>query len=143
MNVTRRIFLEQAAAAVGALALARLAAGCGTPVDGSVTPVGGVATLTFAQCPQLQTVGDGVVVDAGPSRILVVRVSAGDATALSAICTHQGCTVSYTGGNVPIECGCHGSQFQLDGSVVRGPAGRALAEYPATVGADAVAVTIA
>jgi cytochrome b6-f complex iron-sulfur subunit len=139
---SRRTFLEQLAGAAGGFALARLASGCGTPVDGSVTPVGGVATLSFTQFPQLQTVGDSVIVDAGSTRLLVVRISSTAATALSATCTHQSCTVSYQGGNVPIECGCHGSQFQLDGSVLRGPARRALALYPAALDASGVAVTL-
>jgi Rieske Fe-S protein len=141
-QAARRTFLEQIAGAAGAFALARLASGCGTPVDGSVTPMGGIATLSFAQFPQLQTVGDSVIVDAGSIRLLVVRISSTAATALSAICTHQQCTVSYVGGNVPIECGCHGSQFQLDSSVVHGPANRALKLYSAALDPGGVNVTL-
>jgi Rieske Fe-S protein len=45
--------------------------------------------------------------------------------ALDAICTHLGCTVDYDG-SVEYSCRCHGSRFAEDGSVLQGPATRAL-----------------
>ena len=47
--------------------------------------------------------------------------------ALSAVCTHLGCIVkpSATG----FDCPCHGSKFARDGSVLRGPAPKALARF--------------
>lgn len=45
--------------------------------------------------------------------------------AISTVCTHLGCIVKpMTGG---FECPCHGSKFKTDGSVLRGPAPKALA----------------
>jgi cytochrome b6-f complex iron-sulfur subunit len=45
-------------------------------------------------------------------------------TALSLVCTHLGCTVeSQTDG---FACPCHGSRFDLQGNVKRGPASRPL-----------------
>jgi Rieske Fe-S protein len=44
--------------------------------------------------------------------------------AMTLICTHEGCDIA-TDGTVSasgIECGCHGSEFDLNGDVVRGPA---------------------
>ncbi|GFO61918.1 cytochrome b6 [Geomonas silvestris] len=40
--------------------------------------------------------------------------------ALSLICTHLGCTVNVTPGD--IVCPCHGSSFDRDGRVLKGPA---------------------
>lgn len=48
--------------------------------------------------------------------------------AVSLACTHLACDIGYDG-NVSwdgIECPCHGSRFDRDGRVVRGPAVRAL-----------------
>jgi cytochrome b6-f complex iron-sulfur subunit len=44
--------------------------------------------------------------------------------AVSTICTHLGCIVRP--GPDGFECPCHGSRFALDGTVVKGPAPRAL-----------------
>lgn len=47
--------------------------------------------------------------------------------AVSAVCTHLGCTVQRTAEG--FECPCHGSCFADDGSVVSGPAPTSLAWY--------------
>lgn len=47
--------------------------------------------------------------------------------AVSAVCTHLGCTIQRT--TEGFECPCHGSCFSEDGKVVSGPAPRALAWY--------------
>ena len=40
--------------------------------------------------------------------------------AISAVCTHLGCTVNFT--DHRFECPCHGSQYTASGYVLRGPA---------------------
>jgi thiosulfate dehydrogenase [quinone] large subunit len=61
----------------------------------------------------------------GSSDILV-RGTDGKLTALSAICTHAGCTVGYQNGQ--IACPCHGATYDATtGQVTGGPAPRALA----------------
>jgi len=40
--------------------------------------------------------------------------------AFSLVCTHLGCTVEEDGDN--FSCPCHGSQFDQDGDVLKGPA---------------------
>ncbi|MEO9223610.1 MAG: Rieske (2Fe-2S) protein [Acidimicrobiales bacterium] len=52
----------------------------------------------------------------------VCQPSAGSFTALSAICTHQGCSVLWQQSAQHFQCPCHGARFGLDGSVQRGPA---------------------
>ncbi|MCU1278780.1 MAG: Rieske Fe-S protein [bacterium] len=138
-EISRRSFLEAAAAAgCGALLLG----GCqtGSSVDGTVTPTQGMAQLTFAMFPKLMTVGDGVIADLGSGPIAVIRTSDTAAMALSAVCTHAGCTVEIQSGSPPLYCPCHGSEFALSGVAVRGPARTALRTYPATV--DMVGVTV-
>lgn len=44
--------------------------------------------------------------------------------ALSLVCTHLGCTVNVTPGN--LVCPCHGSVFNRHGVVLQGPADRPL-----------------
>jgi Rieske Fe-S protein len=58
--------------------------------------------------------------------VVVTQPTAGTFKAFSAICTHQGCTVSSVSGGT-INCPCHGSKFTIaDGSVAGGPAKRPL-----------------
>jgi Rieske Fe-S protein len=58
--------------------------------------------------------------------VVLVRPAAAQVHAFSAICTHQGCTVTTIEGAM-IDCPCHGSRFDLTtGRVVTGPASRPL-----------------
>ena len=45
-------------------------------------------------------------------------------TAISLICTHLGCTVGQSSNG--FACPCHGSQFDLEGKVLHGPANKNL-----------------
>ncbi|MFC2089241.1 ubiquinol-cytochrome c reductase iron-sulfur subunit [Bacteroidota bacterium] len=47
--------------------------------------------------------------------------------AISAVCTHLGCTIQHT--SAGFECPCHGSCYSNDGEVLSGPAPRALPGY--------------
>ncbi|MEO1621737.1 MAG: Rieske 2Fe-2S domain-containing protein [Cyanobacteria bacterium J06632_3] len=46
--------------------------------------------------------------------------------AISAVCTHLGCIVGWDADAREFACPCHGSRFDADGAVTRGPAGRSL-----------------
>jgi len=48
---------------------------------------------------------------------------------LSAICTHEGCTVQYLAREAIVWCACHNGRFDLDGRVISGPPPRPLAQY--------------
>ena len=62
-------------------------------------------------------VGSGVIVD----KVVVTQPSAGVFKGFSAKCTHKGCIVDKIADGT-IDCPCHGSKFNLDGSVANGPA---------------------
>jgi len=47
--------------------------------------------------------------------------------ALNAVCTHLGCVVPWNPSENKFMCPCHGSQYDEQGKVVRGPAPRSLA----------------
>ncbi len=64
-----------------------------------------------------------VTVDGAP---YFIARDAGGFMALSAICTHMGCTVGFTAGQATFDCPCHGSEYKIDGTVMFGPAPRAL-----------------
>jgi cytochrome b6-f complex iron-sulfur subunit len=54
--------------------------------------------------------------------------------ALSAICTHLGCTVTYNG--EALACPCHGSRFTARGANLAGPAPRPLPYLALTLNAE-------
>jgi Rieske Fe-S protein len=65
-------------------------------------------------------VGGGTIL--GMQKIVITQPRAGSFAAFTAVCTHQGCTVS-TVSDGTINCPCHGSKFSItNGSVVGGPA---------------------
>ncbi|MEU6477637.1 FAD-dependent oxidoreductase [Streptomyces sp. NPDC047017] len=70
--------------------------------------------------------GEGAVVRSGADRVAVYRDEEGGVHALSARCTHLGCLVAFNSAERAWECPCHGSRFDIDGSVLQGPATRPL-----------------
>jgi len=70
-------------------------------------------------------VGGGKIL--ADKKIVITQPRAGSFEAFTAICTHQGCTVSDVSGGT-VNCPCHGSRISIaNGSVVTGPAASALA----------------
>ncbi|UJP40474.1 QcrA and Rieske domain-containing protein [Cellulomonas palmilytica] len=114
-------------AAAGAVVLAACGgsgSGDGTTTDGAGPGAGpgaepGAGDGALAQVTDVP-VGGALLVEADGTKILLVQETAGTITALSAICTHQGCTVQPA--DTELHCPCHGSTFQLDGTPVSGPA---------------------
>jgi cytochrome b6-f complex iron-sulfur subunit len=57
-------------------------------------------------------------------------------------CTHQGCTVKWIPGEKKYDCPCHDAEFAADGKVLKGPATKSLATYPAKIVGTQVLVKI-
>jgi cytochrome b6-f complex iron-sulfur subunit len=123
-------------AAIGSLVVA---AGCGqqgsslSTATSSSCGAGECIDLTIADNKPLTAAGGAMLVDMAGDTIMVVRVSDAQVVALSAICTHAGCSMDYAAGQKVLDCPCHGSQFATDGSVLRGPAVRPLRVYNVTM----------
>ena len=63
--------------------------------------------------------------------IIVANTSSGF-VALSSVCTHEGCTITFSSSANNFPCPCHGSVFSTSGSVVTGPASMAVRRYNVT-----------
>ncbi len=128
MDVDRRRFLELAAGVLAALSLP----GCASLVSTRVTPVDGTVRLPIRNFPQLARPGGYLKVqpDGAATPLYVLALDDGYAV-LSPICTHLGCTVNVEGAR--LLCPCHGSTYDRQGRVLRGPAERPLQRFPATV----------
>ncbi len=136
-EITRRTAARGAmVAAVGAVAgvvVARTSSAADEPAGTTAANAYGAASDTGRRLVALADVpvGGGHIVTSPP--VVVVRTSADNVVGFSAICTHQGCTVSSIT-KTTIDCPCHGSQFALmTGKVVAGPAPRPLPSVPVEV----------
>ena len=99
-----------------------------------LTPAGTKTLLVDVSA--LDTDGKFTVADADDlSRVLVVRTGLGSYIALSMTCTHEQCTVQDPSGGV-MECLCHNSLYNMDGSVRRGPAFNPLKRLSAGLNPD-------
>jgi Rieske Fe-S protein len=132
----------------GAGSAAALATGCGSNGDdgGTTSPTTGPTSSPTSEpassAPAGKALAKTSVIPVGggtifkEEKVVVTQPTAGEFTAFSAICTHQGCTVAKVE-NGTIDCLCHGSKFRIaNGSVARGPAARPLPAEQITVSGD-------
>jgi Rieske Fe-S protein len=104
--------------------------------------------LPLADYPALAEVGGWMRdrPDGASHDIIVIRVGSGETAAdfasLTAKCTHAGCSVNYNDSLMRLVCPCHGSQYDLDGSNLQGPAIQPLTAYPVEVAGGVLTITV-
>lgn len=63
-----------------------------------------------------------------PTYLIVNDTATGIANfGINAVCTHLGCVVPWKASASQFQCPCHGSRYDTNGKVVRGPAPLSLA----------------
>jgi Rieske Fe-S protein len=70
--------------------------------------------------------GQAAVLRDGSAHTGVYRDAAGILHAVSLRCTHLGCLLRFNGAETSWDCPCHGSRFDVDGTVLEGPASKPL-----------------
>ncbi|MDP9295800.1 MAG: universal stress protein [Actinomycetota bacterium] len=70
--------------------------------------------------------GEGGIVTSGNRKVAAYRDKKGNVVALSAKCTHMGCTVGWNSATKTWDCPCHGSRYTPSGEVIQGPAAKPL-----------------
>jgi thiosulfate dehydrogenase [quinone] large subunit len=125
-QLNRRTVLK--GGAVGSLLLAVVPAGCSQAVSPPTGPVPG---------GDVSEIGVNTLRVVANENVLLGRDSSG-LYAMSAACTHAGCLLSTVGGAPAqgLKCPCHGSLFDGNGAVTRGPAGTPLQHYRVDVATD-------
>ena len=72
--------------------------------------------------------GSGQIVKLDGEKLAVSRTADGSLHAVSAVCTHLRCIVSWNDAEHSWDCPCHGSRFAPTGAVLHGPATKPLAD---------------
>jgi cytochrome b6-f complex iron-sulfur subunit len=145
MTPTRRVVLQTiAASAAGCM----MAAACGGEdggdkiPSGKATMCGNNACISLAENPELTEIGGILLFTLGSGQtFFVMRVSETELRALTAICTHQSCTVEWDTSEKFV-CPCHGSQFDATGAVLRGPAATPLRTFNTMLAGDTLTVVM-
>jgi cytochrome b6-f complex iron-sulfur subunit len=101
---------------------------CGGNPPVGPTPFGDVTAGRVTQFPE------GTLTHVSMTPVFLGRDAAGF-YALTSTCTHAGCTVAAQGSGptAQLACPCHGSLYDRDGAVVRGPAAVPLAHFAVEV----------
>ena len=149
---TRRDFFVQACRAVSLITVGAALQGCGSPTGPSGNPApplatingsvaSGTVTVTVDTTSPLAATGSAALVQSSAGNFLVSRTAQDAFTALTAVCTHEGCTI--TGFASPLYvCPCHGSQYNTGGAVVQGPATRALSQLATRFTNNVLTITL-
>ena len=137
--IARRDFVATCTACCASLLLG----GCASLVTHPVPVSSGRVRLALSAFPELARPDGAIKVlpDGMTDPIYVLVREAGEFRALSPICTHRGCTVDVHGDR--LVCPCHGSTYDRDGRVLRGPAQRALTRFPVTRTDDELLIEVA
>lgn len=121
-NITRRNFLTKSTTMAGWFTLSS----CATiPIYPTIIKDGQIS-VNFEKFPSLKKPGEGILLTS-PSLhepVLLINLDGKTFRAFSGICTHLGCNLRPSGNF--IQCPCHGSTYNLEGQVTRGPAQRPL-----------------
>lgn len=70
--------------------------------------------------------GEGRIVEIDGAKVAVYRDDRGALHALTASCTHMGCTVQWNGVAKSWDCPCHGGRYRPTGEVLCAPPTQAL-----------------
>jgi len=148
---SRRDFCVRAGEAFSAAMLGSLLQACGgsatSPSAAPSLPVvggsvaSGAVTVTIDSSSPLASVGGAALVQSTAGNFLVARTAQDAFIALTAICTHEGCTITGFQ-NATYVCPCHGSQYNTSGRVVMGPATIALRQFTTQFASNVLAISL-
>jgi Rieske Fe-S protein len=99
-------------------------------------------SISLDKAEKLKTVNSSALLKIKDRQILFVRDSEKTIRALDPTCTHRQCTVDYNSKTQNIVCPCHGSTYNLEGKVIKGPAEKALTVFSAELSDNNIILTM-
>lgn len=142
-SVARRTFLAVAGAAGVCYAAALvypIYRYLASPVE-MAAAAGAVKEVTLKDAQKIPA-GSALMFKFGPKPAVLIHHEDGRWVAMTAVCTHLGCTVQYEPQANRIHCACHGGVYDpYTGANVSGPPPKPLTLYTVAVGEAGVTVT--
>ena len=149
--ISRRRFCAGACQVASGATLAAFLPACG---GGPTSPSGmpstldviagqfsGSAVRATVAGSALAGVGGAALVESTAGVFLVARTGESAFSAVDAVCTHEGCTITGADGDAYV-CPCHGSRYNRSGQVLQGPASASLRRYGATFSDGIVTIAL-
>lgn len=139
-SIGRRDFLDRILAAWGALALLPFVYGTIRFLLPVRTSGATAERVIVGQVSDL-ALNSAKIIRLNDKPVVLIKTPTGQIKALSARCTHLGCTIKFReeGGGYLL-CNCHGSRFDLNGKNLAGPAPRPLQPYKVSLEDDKIAL---
>jgi Rieske Fe-S protein len=155
MKNTRREFCVHSCELLSLAAVGSILEGCGggsptSPSSTSSVPLipsvqatvaNGAVVLIIDSSSPLSTVGSALLIQTSSDNVLAARTAQDSFVALTAICTHEGCTITGYQSQV-YTCPCHGSQYSTNGQVLKGPALRSLRQFATQFANNTLTITL-
>jgi Rieske Fe-S protein len=141
MEIQRRTFLKKTGATLACVCLA-----CGEALEAAEKNITQYAVedsklvIDLGQHPDLKEVGGSETLRADKKKIIVLHPDEKNYKAFENKCTHMGGQISYRPKDGFMLCALHGSRFDTEGRVVKGPAAKPLTEFRTSLDKDQLTV---
>ncbi len=138
VDFERRSFLHKVVGGVGAI----VAASTLYPVVRFIIPPVKEVKVVKEVKGKLSEVADGTgkIFQFNEDKVIVIN-KGGALTAVSAVCTHLGCSVHWDNAIGQIACPCHGAKYKLTGEIISGPQPKPLKPYKAKIDGENIVIT--
>lgn len=140
---TRKGFVKIALAGVGLAYAAAIGYPLYRYLNSPVEKFAAMAAVKEVTLPDADKLPKGsvLVFKFGVRPALLIHHADNTWVALSAVCTHMGCTVAFDPAKTQIVCNCHGGVYDAKtGENISGPPPRPLTKYELKVASDSVTV---
>ena len=141
MEIQRRTFLKKTGSALACACLAG-----GAALEAAQKNITQYAVedskliIELSKHPKLKEVGGSETFQADKKKIIVLHPDEKNYKAFENKCTHMGGQVSYRPKDGFMQCPLHGSRFDTEGNVVKGPAAKPLTEFRTSLDKDQLTV---
>ena len=141
MEIQRRTFLKKTGSTLTCLCLAG-----GSALEAAEKNITQYAVedskleIDLNNHPKLKEVGGSETFQADKKKIIVLHPDERSYKAFQNKCTHMGGQVSYRPKDGFMQCALHGSRFDTEGRVVKGPAAKPLTELRTSLDKDQLTV---